>query len=72
MLIGMAPPKQGVPIQVRIPEDLLAAIDRRRAGTRLSRSETIRRMLTWAMQQPTKRELLEFSRAVTAVDREDV
>ena len=56
MLIGMAPPRQGVPIQIRIPEDLLAQIDKRARGKDISRSEAIRRMLTWAAKQPVSRE----------------
>jgi len=52
MLIDMAPPKIGVPIQIRLPEPLLAQIDARREATGQSRAETIRRMLAWAAKQP--------------------
>jgi metal-responsive CopG/Arc/MetJ family transcriptional regulator len=56
MLIGMAPPKLGVPIQIRIPRDLLEQIDYRCETTGFSRAETIRRMLRWAVRQPVPRE----------------
>lgn len=56
MLIGMAPPKQGTPIQVRLPDGLLAQIDKRAKGKDISRAEAIRRMLVWAARQPISRE----------------
>ena len=56
MLIGMAPPKQGVPIQVRVPQDLLAQIDKRAKGKNITRAEAIRRMLVWAAKQPASYE----------------
>ena len=52
----MAPPKQGIPIQIRVPEQLLALIDKRARAKDISRSEAIRRMLAWAAKQPVSRE----------------
>ncbi len=46
----MAPKTEGKPINVRIPEDLLARIDTRAGKTGHSRSETIRRMLAYAIE----------------------
>jgi len=37
---------------MRIPKPMLEQIDARCAHTGLSRAETIRRMLTWALAQP--------------------
>lgn len=51
---AMAPPKQGVPVEIRLPEDLLAEVDRRARAKGISRAEAIRRMLTWVWTtQPT-------------------
>ena len=52
----MAPPTTGIPIQIRIPRELLDQIDCRRESTGQSRSEAIRKMLIWAIKQPAQRE----------------
>lgn len=53
----MAPKTEGIVTNVRIPEDLLARIDARAALAGNSRSETIRRMLAYAIDAPTQKGL---------------
>lgn len=48
----MAPKTTGKPVLIRIPEHDLERIDARCAKTGLSRAETIRKMLAWALTQP--------------------
>jgi len=50
----MAPPKIGKLIPIRLPDDMINKIDARCAKTGLSRAETVRKMLTWALEQPTR------------------
>jgi metal-responsive CopG/Arc/MetJ family transcriptional regulator len=49
---GMAPKSEGRPIVVRMNEDVLAALDARAKENGDSRSETIRKMVRWALAQP--------------------
>jgi len=51
IVIGMAPKREGTAINVRLPEDVIAKIDHRRASTGQSRAEAIRKMLAWALTQ---------------------
>ncbi len=50
----MAPPKIGKLTPIRLPDDMIAKIDARCAKTGLSRAETIRKMLAWALEQPPR------------------
>lgn len=45
----MAPARVGTPILVRIPDDMLAEIDKRRVATGQNRAEAIRKMLRHAL-----------------------
>jgi len=48
----MAPKREGTPINVRLPDDMISKIDHRRATTGQTRAEAIRKMLAWALTQP--------------------
>ena len=48
----MAPPRQGTLLQVRVPDEDVAAIDKRAASQDMTRSELVRKMLRWALAQP--------------------
>jgi len=50
----MAPKREGTVTNVRLPDDMIAAIDKRRATTGQSRAEAIRKMLAWALAQPPR------------------
>jgi len=52
IVIGMAPKREGTPINVRLPDDMIAKIDHRRTTTGQTRAEAIRKMLAWALAQP--------------------
>lgn len=54
IVIAMAPKREGRPILVRIPDDLLAKIDARCEKSGLSRAETIRRMLDYSIKTERK------------------
>jgi len=51
----MAPKREGTPITVRLPDDMIAKIDHRRTSTGQTRAEAIRKMLAWALAQPKDR-----------------
>jgi metal-responsive CopG/Arc/MetJ family transcriptional regulator len=51
IVYGMAPKREGTAINVRLPDDMIAKIDHRRASTGQSRAEAIRKMLAWALTQ---------------------
>jgi metal-responsive CopG/Arc/MetJ family transcriptional regulator len=48
----MAPRREGKPITVRLPDDVIGQIDTRRARTGQSRAESLRKMILWALAQP--------------------
>jgi len=48
----MAPKREGTPITVRLPDDMIAKIDHSRTTTGQTRAEAIRKMLAWALAQP--------------------
>jgi len=54
IVIVMAPKREGTPITVRLSDEVIAAIDKRRATTGQSRAEAIRKMLAWALAQPKR------------------
>ena len=45
----MAPPKIGKLIPIRLPDDMIAKLDARRARSGLSRAHTVRSLLGWAL-----------------------
>lgn len=45
-------PKDRTQVNIRLPLDLIAALDERRYALNISRDEWMKRVITWALQQP--------------------